>query len=58
MLPDSPEDDVALVAVRLHPQDRPRPPEAGPNRIPPNVPDEPDEPDEPDGDPRNASRSK
>jgi PAS domain S-box-containing protein len=28
-----PEDDVALVAVRLHPQDRPRPAEAGPNRV-------------------------
>jgi hypothetical protein len=27
-------DDVALVAVRLHPHDRPRPPEAGPNRVP------------------------
>ncbi|SNS00848.1 PAS domain S-box-containing protein [Geodermatophilus pulveris] len=38
MLPDAPDDDVALVAVRLHPQDRPRPAEAGPNRIPPNVP--------------------
>ncbi|TFV47206.1 SpoIIE family protein phosphatase [Blastococcus sp. TF02A_35] len=35
-----PEDDVALVAVRLHPQDRPRPPEAGPNRVPPTVPPE------------------
>jgi serine phosphatase RsbU (regulator of sigma subunit)/PAS domain-containing protein len=33
-----PEDDVALVAVRLHRQDRPRPPEAGPNRVPPTVP--------------------
>jgi PAS domain S-box-containing protein len=41
MLPDSPEDDVAIIAVRLHRQDRPRPPEAGPNRIPPNVPDAP-----------------
>ncbi len=41
MLPDSPTDDVALVAVRLHPQDRPRPPEAGPTRVPPNVPDDP-----------------
>ncbi|WP_245886872.1 SpoIIE family protein phosphatase [Kineococcus xinjiangensis] len=30
MLPASLDDDVALVAVRLHPQDRPRPPEAGP----------------------------
>lgn len=35
------EDDVALVAVRLHPQDRPRPPEAGPQRIPPTVAPEP-----------------
>jgi serine phosphatase RsbU (regulator of sigma subunit) len=33
-----PEDDVALVAVRLHRQDRPRPWEAGPNRVPPTVP--------------------
>ncbi|PWW22281.1 PAS domain S-box-containing protein [Geodermatophilus normandii] len=37
-----PEDDVALVAVRLHPQDVPRPSEAGPNRIPDVVPEEPD----------------
>jgi serine phosphatase RsbU (regulator of sigma subunit) len=36
-----PGDDVALVAVRLHPQDRPRPAEAGPNRVPPTVPPEP-----------------
>jgi PAS domain S-box-containing protein len=36
-----PEDDVALVAVRLHRQDRPRPAEAGPNRVPDPVPDEP-----------------
>ena len=36
-----PEDDVALVAVRLHRQDRPRPAEAGPNGVPPNVPDRP-----------------
>jgi hypothetical protein len=41
MLPGAPEDDVAIVAVRLHPQNRPRPPEAGPNRIPPDVPDSP-----------------
>ena len=40
LLPDRPEDDVALVAVRLHPQDRPRPAEAGPNRLPEGVPDE------------------
>lgn len=32
-----PEDDVALVAVRLHPQDRPRPPEAGPRVVPPGL---------------------
>jgi PAS domain S-box-containing protein len=38
MLPDDPDDDVALVAVRLHPQDRPRPPEAGPTRVPPGFP--------------------
>jgi serine phosphatase RsbU (regulator of sigma subunit) len=36
-----PEDDVALVAVRLHRQDRPRPAEAAPPRVPPNVPTEP-----------------
>jgi serine phosphatase RsbU (regulator of sigma subunit)/PAS domain-containing protein len=35
-----PEDDVAIVAVRLHRQDRPRPAEAGPNSVPPNVPPE------------------
>ena len=28
------EDDVALVAVRLHPEDRPRPADAGPHRLP------------------------
>ena len=28
-------DDVALVAVRLHPEDRPRPAEAGPLHVPP-----------------------
>ncbi|MGY2080118.1 SpoIIE family protein phosphatase [Modestobacter sp. SYSU DS0657] len=38
MLPGAPEDDVALVAVRLHPQDQPRPPEAGPTRVPPGFP--------------------
>ena len=32
------DDDVALVAVRLHRQDLPRPPEAGPERLPPDVP--------------------
>jgi serine phosphatase RsbU (regulator of sigma subunit) len=40
MRPAEADDDVALVAVRLHPQDRPRPPEAGPERIPPSVPPE------------------
>ncbi len=40
MLPEQPDDDVALVAVRLHPQDRPRPAEAGSNVVPPDVPDE------------------
>jgi serine phosphatase RsbU (regulator of sigma subunit) len=28
------DDDVALLAVRTHPQDRPRPAEAGPSRLP------------------------
>jgi serine phosphatase RsbU (regulator of sigma subunit) len=28
------EDDVALLLVRVHPEDRPRPPEAGPARVP------------------------
>jgi serine phosphatase RsbU (regulator of sigma subunit) len=37
MQPERPEDDVALIAVRLHRQDRPRPAEAGPTRVPPNV---------------------
>src|SRR3712207_9172636 len=36
-----PEDDDAPVAVRLHPQDRTRPAEAGPNDVPDVVPDEP-----------------
>jgi PAS domain S-box-containing protein len=35
-LPDT-EDDVALLAVRIHPQDEPRPPEAGPQRVPPGI---------------------
>ncbi len=38
MLPTNPGDDVAVIAIQLHPQDRPRPPHAGPNRVPPNVP--------------------
>lgn len=41
MSTDRPEDDVALVAVRLHRQDRPRPAEAGPTNIPDNVDEEP-----------------
>ncbi|MGQ7296444.1 SpoIIE family protein phosphatase [Quadrisphaera sp. KR29] len=41
MLSERPEDDVALVAVRLHPQDRPRPPEAGPRRTRGTVDDAP-----------------
>jgi PAS domain S-box-containing protein len=35
--PPARQDDVALVAIRLHPQDRPRPREAGPRRVPPGV---------------------
>ena len=38
LLPSSNDDDAALVAVRLNPQDRPRPPEAGPQVLPPEVP--------------------
>jgi hypothetical protein len=38
MLPDAPGDDVALLAVRLHPQDRPRPAETGPNGVLPRSP--------------------
>jgi serine phosphatase RsbU (regulator of sigma subunit) len=34
MLPQRSEDDVALVAVRAFPEDRPRPAEAGPVRVP------------------------
>jgi serine phosphatase RsbU (regulator of sigma subunit) len=37
MLPAEPEDDVAMVAIRLHRQDQPRPLVAGPERIPPAV---------------------
>ena len=33
--PEGLQDDVALVAVRLHPEEHPRPPEAGPERVPP-----------------------
>ena len=41
MLPVTADDDVALVAVRLHPQDGPRPAEAGPEDVPPGVPLDP-----------------
>jgi serine phosphatase RsbU (regulator of sigma subunit) len=41
LLPTTREDDVALIAVRLHRQDRPRPVEAGPNVVPDTVPDTP-----------------
>lgn len=41
MLPPRPEDDAAVLAVRLHPQDAPRPPEAGPNVVPPGLPPDP-----------------
>lgn len=37
LLAAEPEDDVALVAVRLHRQDRPRPAEAGPEHVPDGV---------------------
>ena len=37
----TPEDDVALVAIRLHRQDRPRPDDAGPADVPPTVPADP-----------------
>jgi serine phosphatase RsbU (regulator of sigma subunit) len=40
-LPDT-EDDVALLAVRVHPQDRPRPAGAGPQRVPPGIEPAPD----------------
>lgn len=38
MLPPTRQDDIAIVAVRMHRQDVPRPPQAGPNRVPSNVP--------------------
>jgi serine phosphatase RsbU (regulator of sigma subunit)/PAS domain-containing protein len=41
LLPPTRDDDVAMVAVRLHRQDEPRPPEAGPQDVPPEVPAEP-----------------
>jgi hypothetical protein len=41
LVPRAGEDDVAVVAVRVYPEDRPRPAEAGPNRGPPTVPPDP-----------------
>ncbi|MGX5654089.1 SpoIIE family protein phosphatase [Geodermatophilus nigrescens] len=41
MVDGRPDDDVALVAVRLHPQDRPRPAAAGPVDVPAAVPPDP-----------------
>jgi len=41
LVDDRPDDDVALVAVRLHREDRPRPVEAGPRVLPASVPPEP-----------------
>ncbi|MGY5884612.1 SpoIIE family protein phosphatase [Modestobacter lacusdianchii] len=35
LVPENAADDVALIAVRLYPEDRPRPAEAGPRRLPP-----------------------
>lgn len=37
MVQGRPDDDIALVAVRLLPDDRPRPAEAGPNVVPPHA---------------------
>jgi PAS domain S-box-containing protein len=37
LVPEGADDDVALVAVRAYPEDRPRPKEAGANRLPPDV---------------------
>jgi PAS domain S-box-containing protein len=37
LVPGHGDDDVALLAVRAYPEDRPRPPEAGPNVLPPGI---------------------
>jgi PAS domain S-box-containing protein len=37
LVPRAGEDDVAIVAVRVYREDRPRPAEAGPNRLPPGI---------------------
>ncbi len=48
-LPDA-EDDVAILAVRLHPQDRPRPAKAGPQVVPASIkPSPPVHPEAPAG---------
>ena len=44
MLPGRPDDDVALIAVRLHREDGPRPAEAGPEVVPESVPSPPGRP--------------
>ena len=41
MLPPTRQDDIAIVAMRLHPQDEPRPAEAGPTEVPGSVPPDP-----------------
>jgi PAS domain S-box-containing protein len=40
-LPDA-QDDVAMLGLRLHPQDEPRPPEAGPQVVPSSIEPTPD----------------
>ncbi len=39
LVPDDAEDDIALVAVRAHAEDQPRPAVAGPVRVPDSAPD-------------------
>ena len=39
LVPPAADDDIALVALRTYPEDRPRPPEAGPGSVPDQVPD-------------------
>ena len=39
LLPGEADDDVALLALQVHPQDRPRPVEAGPETLPPESTD-------------------
>ena len=46
-LPANGDHGVALMAVRLPPQNQLRPAEAGPNVVPPTVPDPPDRVDQP-----------